>query len=216
LAAVLSLAPQAGWAATAPQTLQPASLPAPSSTGYIISPDDTLDVAVFQIPDLNRTVQVDASGKVLLPLIGQVDAAGKTPHQLSERIADALSQKYLRNPQVTVSIKDSTSQKVTIDGAVLAPGIYPMSGPTSLLQAVAMAKGPDPKQANTRKVAIFRAQQDGSRVGTVYDLNAIRNGKAVDPPVQAKDIVVVAGSSGKNFLQNFSSAFPLVSLLRPW
>jgi polysaccharide export outer membrane protein len=186
-----------------------------SMNDYKIGPQDTLDINVFQVPDLTRTVQVDSGGKILLPLIGQMDAAGQTPGQLAKAIENQLGAKYLNDPQVTIAVKDAVSRRVTIDGAVVSPGIYPLSGQTTLLQAVALAKGPDPKLANIRKVAVFR-DSGGRRSGSVYDLAAIRSGKAADPPVYANDIVVVETSGTKSFFSNFTSAFPLLSFLRPF
>jgi polysaccharide export outer membrane protein len=181
-------------------------------TDYQISPGDTLEVAVFQIPDLSRTVQVDAGGKILLPLIGQVDTSGKTAGQLSQAIAADLGSKYVKDPQVTVTVKDSNSQKVTVDGAVVKPGIYPLTGPTTLLQAVALAEGPDPKRADTHKVAVLRPV-NGRRETKVYNLNAIRDGKSPDPAVYPQDIVVVANSGGKSFLETLTKLAPFAFLI---
>jgi polysaccharide export outer membrane protein len=182
---------------------------------YRIGAQDTLDINVFQVPDLSRTVQVDSGGKILLPLIGQLTAAGRTPGELASDLERLLGKDYLKDPQVTVAVRDSTSQRVTIDGAVLSPGIYPLSGPTTLMQAVALAKGPDPKLANIRKVAVFR-DVGGQRTPAFHDLAAIRAGKAPDPVIRGGDIVVVDTSGTKSFLANMGSAFPLLGLLRPY
>ena len=121
---------------------------------YVIGPDDVISVDVFQIPDLSRTVQVDSEGNVLLPLLGSVPAAGRSVSQLSHQIATAYGDKYVRDPKVTVAVKNSESHKVTVNGAVVQPGMYPISSGTTLLQAIALAKGPDTKLASD-KVAIF-------------------------------------------------------------
>lgn len=189
---------------------------ADSTAGYRIGADDRLEVAVFQAPDLSREVRVDAAGRILLPLIGPVDVMGLTPQEMSDKVALELGKKYMRDPQVSVLVKESASQRVTIDGAVVQPGIYPMSGPTTLLQAVALAKGADPRRANTRKVSVFRLDNTGARVGTTYDLAAIRLGKAADPEIYPKDVVVVAGSAGAVLMDNMAGVLPIVSLLRPW
>jgi polysaccharide export outer membrane protein len=182
---------------------------------YKIGAQDTLEINVFQVPDLSRTVQVDSGGKILLPLIGQVSAAGRTPGELASYLEQLLGKDYLKDPQVTVAVKDSTSQRVTIDGAVLSPGIYPLAGPTTLMQAVALAKGPDPKLANIRKVAVFH-EVGGKRTPVFHDLAAIRSGKAADPIINGGDIVVVDTSGTKSFFANMGSAFPLLTLLRPY
>lgn len=177
---------------------------------YIIGPDDVLAVDVFQIPDLGCTVQVDAEGKVLLPLLGAVPAAGRSVAQLSLQIAAAYGANYVRDPKVTVSVKDSASQKVTVDGAVIQPGIYPITNSTTLLQAIAMARGPDMKFASDR-VAIFRTVGE-RRTEASFDISDIRNGRVADPQLHAGDIVVVDTSGVRRFLQDISPIAPFASL----
>jgi len=195
------------------------SAPGPSAivppSDYRIGPQDTLIVDVFQVEDLSKTVQVETNGTILLPLIGQVMATGRTPKQLSDDIAEQLGKSYVKDPLVTVTVKESSSQKVTIDGAVVQPGIYPIAGNTTLMQAVALAKGPDPNLANTKEVAIFR-NNGAQRTAAVFDLSAIRAGKAVDPPVYANDVIVVETSGGRRFLHDLGNVVPFVSLFRPF
>jgi polysaccharide export outer membrane protein len=188
----------------------------PGSSEYRIGPQDMLDINVSQLPDMTKTFQVDASGHVLLPLLGEVQAIGRTPAELSDDIATGLKKKYMKDPQVVVAIKDAQSQRVTVDGAVNSPGIYPLTGPTTLLQAVSLAKGPDPHFANVKKVAVFRTV-GGQRRSAFYDLTQIRSGRVEDPQVYGNDIVVVDTSQGKSFFQNFSGGFGLLGMLiRPW
>jgi polysaccharide export outer membrane protein len=190
----------------------------PGATEYRIGPADSLDINVNQLPELTKTVDVDPAGKILMPLIGSVQAAGRTPAQLSEDIAAALKKKYMKDPIVVVSVKEAQGQKVTIDGAVSKPGVYPLAGPTTLLQAVALASGPDPKLANPKRVAIFRTI-NGQRRTAFYDLTQIRTGKAEDPAVYGNDIVVVDQSGAKSFMQNFQGGSflgLLGMLIRPW
>jgi polysaccharide export outer membrane protein len=211
----------------APALAAPASLPAPDSHGetaipgdYRIGPLDTLDVNVSQVAELSKPVQVDASGKILLPLVGQMQAAGRTPSELSDDIAAALKKKYMKDPQVVVAVKDAQGEKITVDGAVQQPGMYSLSGPTTLMQAVSMAKGADPHFANVHRVAIFRTV-NGQRHGSFYDLAQIRTGAAEDPPVYGSDIVIVDTSGAKSFFNNFGGGFGsglglLGMLVRPW
>jgi polysaccharide export outer membrane protein len=187
-----------------------------SSGEYRIGPQDMLDINVSQVEELSKPVQVDTGGNVLLPLVGQIKAAGRTPSELSDDIAAALKKKYMKDPQVVVAVKDAQGQKITIDGAVTQPGIYPLNGPTTLMQAVSLAKGADPNRANTHKVAIFR-QVNGVRRSAYYDLARIRSGEAEDPPVYGTDIVVVDTSGTKSFVQTFQGTFGLLGMLiRPW
>jgi polysaccharide export outer membrane protein len=177
---------------------------------YVIGPDDVIAVNVFQVPDLSGTVQVDTEGNVLLPLIGSVPAAGRTVGQLSQQIAAAYGSRYVRDPKVTVSVKSSESLKVTVDGAVMQPGIYPISSGTTLMQAIALAKGPDTKLASS-KVAIYRTVGQ-NRTAAVFDLSDIRDGKVQDPQLQAHDIVVVDTSGVRKFLQDISPIAPFAVL----
>jgi len=226
-AAVIAIAApiSSSFAARAPAQPPPtefhsvASAPGPSAivppADYKIGPQDTLVVDVFQVPDLSKTVQVETSGTILLPLIGQVAATGRTPKELSDEIAAQLGKDYVKDPLVTVTVKESSSQKVTIDGAVVQPGIYPIAGNTTLMQAVALAKGPDPSLANTRQVAIFR-NAGAQRTAAVFDLSAIRSGKAADPPVYANDVIVVETSGGRRFLRDLGNVVPFFALFRPY
>ncbi len=184
----------------------------PGDSNYRIGPQDSLDINVFQVADLTKTVQVDTGGKILLPLIGEENAAGLTTEELAKQIEADLGKKYLKNPQVTVSVKDAASQKITVDGAVQQPGIYSLQGPTTLMQAVALAKGADPKLANLHKVAVIREVSSEKRAA-MFDLAAIREGRAADPQIYGKDVIIVDTSGTKSFLQNSSPLFPLISIL---
>jgi polysaccharide export outer membrane protein len=174
---------------------------------------DTLQIDVFDIPDLSRTVQVDNSGFVSLPLIGQVSANGRTPSQLSQDIAAELQLKYVKDPVVVVTVKDPASRKITVDGSVLVPGTYEIGPSTTLMQAVALAKGPD-TVADTHHVTIMRATVEGQKT-TIFDLEDIRDGKAVDPFVQPHDVIVVDASGTRRFVRDYGSLFGLVGALRP-
>lgn len=184
----------------------------PEMTGeYRIGATDKLSVTVFQVPDLSfPELVVDASGNIQMPMIGSVQAAGLTPNQLSSDIARRLGERYLRNPQVTVTVKEAASQKVTVDGAVTRPGVYEMRGRTTLLQAVAMAEGPS-QTANVESVAVFRTVE-GRRMVAVFDLAAIRNGTAEDPMILGDDVVVVDTSRLNTALREAVSALPAFAI----
>jgi polysaccharide export outer membrane protein len=184
----------------------------PGDSDYRIGPQDLLDVNVFQVADLSKQIQVDSGGKILLPLVGQVTAAGRTTSELSKDIATALQKSYLKNPQVVVSVKEASSQKVTVDGAVQQPGIYALQGPTTLMQAIALARGVDSKLANLKKVAVVRTVNQ-KRTAGMFDLAAIREGRAEDPQVYGQDVIIVDTSGGKSFLRDFAQTFPLFQIL---
>tara|TARA_R110000764_G_scaffold148791_2_gene236584 strand:- start:869 stop:1483 length:615 start_codon:yes stop_codon:yes gene_type:complete len=171
---------------------------------------DLLSVLVFQVPDLtfvgNNAIRVDASGLIEMPLIGTLQAAGKTPAELGADIRARLASRYLQNPQVTVRVAEAANQKITVDGAVTEPGVYETKGQTSLLQAVAMAKGAT-RVADLRSVAVFRTV-DGQRMVAVFDLAAIRNGYAADPVLQGDDVVIVDTSRLSVTMREILAALP--------
>lgn len=182
---------------------------------YTIGPLDTIAVTVFQEPDLTvKDLQVDAAGKVVLPLIGSVQAAGYTATQLGDNIAKALSKNLLVNPQVSVVVENAISQKVTVEGSVMEPGIYQLQGPTTLMDALAMAKGPT-RVASLGEVAVFR-DIDGKRVGAVFNVSKISKGEQADPEILGNDTVVVGHSGIKAAWRDILTASPLAAAIRPF
>ncbi|MER2606915.1 MAG: polysaccharide biosynthesis/export family protein, partial [Siculibacillus sp.] len=164
-------------------------------------------------------VQVAPTGVVNLPLIGGVTAAGRTARELERDIAARLATNYLRSPQVSVTIKEAASQSLTVDGAVVKPGVFPMNGAVTLLQALAQAQGFN-DVANRNSVIVSRVQ-DGRRMVASYDAAAIQSGKAADPTLQAGDIVVVEESGVRTTLRDTSRTLAPItssaaSVLRPW
>lgn len=182
---------------------------------YRIGALDLLNVTVFQVEDLTlEKVQVDAAGNLQLPLIGTVTAKGRTTTELAQDIRTRLAATYLQNPQVTVIVAEAASQKVTVDGAVTEPGVYQMRGNTSLLQAVAMAKGPN-RTAELTRVAVFR-NIDGQRMVAMFDLRAIRRGESDDPQILGDDVVVVDSSAMNTRIRDVISALPALAIFRPF
>jgi polysaccharide export outer membrane protein len=174
---------------------------------YRVGPQDLIEITVFQVPDLSRTVRVNSGGQISLPLIGVVQAGGLTIQELEKEIGRRLSEKYLQSPQVTAFVKEFTSQRVTLEGAVAKPGIYPLTGRTTLLQAIAMGGGLD-KLADPRGIVIFR-QIQGKKMGAVFDLRGIRAGKEEDPQLYGDDIVVVEQSGSKTAVRTFIESMPV-------
>ena len=199
--------------------------PAPLSAGlsagnaleeYRLGPQDKIDINVYQVKDLTvEGLQIDSAGNIFLPLIGRVAANGLTPSELASEIAARLRGQYLQEPQVSVSVREAISQKVTVDGAVMQPGVYAMSGPTTLLQAVAMAKGADNKYANLKRVTVFRTV-GGQRQAAVFDLREIRAGRAADPVIHSNDVIVVDGSGVKGVWREILGAIPVLSIFRAY
>ena len=180
---------------------------------YRMGVGDKINVQVFQVPDLSfQNLIIDTSGNVQLPLIGAVRGGGRTPSEMAAEIGGRLSAQYLRDPQVTVTVSEAASQKVTVDGAVTRPGVYEMRGSTSLLQAVAMAEGPT-RVADLTKVAVFRTI-DGRRSVALCDLQAIRQGRAADPQVLGDDVIVVDASRLSSTLREVVTAVPALAVFR--
>lgn len=183
---------------------------------YQIAPFDELAITVFQEPEISTPpsspLQVDASGNINMPLLGTLAAGGKTTAQLSSAIASGLRDRYLKNPQVAVSVANSAPSKITVQGEVTQPGMYDIKGKTSLLQAIALARG-ETRLASTNEVAVFR-NVNGQRMGALFDVDAIRRGQAPDADLLPNDIVIVGHSRGKEAWQNILSANPLMGVFR--
>lgn len=207
----VTVVPQGALPAPTPQ--DQAALDRP----YLIGPFDKLKVDVFGVPELSSEVQADASGRISMPLVGVVDAAGKTPAQLAQSIAAALRGQYVRNPQVTVNLKETVSQVVTVDGEVKEPGLYPVVGRMSLMRAIAVAKGAS-EFARLEDVVVFRTV-NSQRYAALYNLKAIRRGLYEDPEIYANDVVVVGDSQARRLFKDLiqgSSLIttPIIALLR--
>lgn len=183
-----------------------------SETQYRIGPLDKLDITVFRVKDLTEDkLQVDAAGRIILPLIGQIAAAGMTTSELSDLIAAKLGEKYLQSPQVSVTVAEALSRKVTVEGAVNEAGVFELRGRTSLLEAVARAKGAA-KGANLHKVSIIR-NVDGAPHAATFDLAAIGAGRAPNPEVLGDDVVIVDTSRAKSIWNVVVQALPALYIL---
>jgi polysaccharide export outer membrane protein len=172
-----------------------------TAADYRIGSEDLLEIQVFGVDQLSRTVRVNSLGNVSLPLIGTMAVGGLTAQEAERLIAAKLSEKFLQDPQVGVFIKEFTNQRVTIEGAVQKPGIYPMRGQTTLLRALALAGGQG-SMSDMSQVMIFRREADGGRVGHAYDVEKIRRGEMEDPAVGNDDVVVVNRSPARAALRD--------------
>lgn len=175
----------------------------------VIGPYDTVAVDVFGLPEFTREVQVDASGRFSLPLVGAIEASGKTPADLAVTIEERLRQSFVRNPQVTVNVKGSVSQVVTVDGEVTEPGLYPVNGRTTLMRAIAFAKGTS-EFASLDDVVILRTVDD-QRIAGLYNLSAIRSGRYQDPDIYANDVIIVGDSPMRRLFSNLISLSPVLT-----
>jgi polysaccharide export outer membrane protein len=170
---------------------------------YLIGPYDLLEVTVFQVEELSRVVRVNARGGFSLPMVGYVEAAGRTASQVESAIVEKLLECCLQEPQVSIFIKEFVSQRVTVDGEVAKPGIYSLTGRTTLLQALAMAAGAG-QLAELSEVRIFRNLADGRKETLLFNIEAIRSGAQVDPVIQGNDVVVVGRSGTLSVIKGVS------------
>lgn len=176
-----------------------------SATGaQAIASNDVLEIDVFGVNELDRTVQVDSQGKIALPLIGEVEAKGKTVRQLEQTLKSRYGRNYLESPQISVFMKESVGQRVTVDGEVKKAGIYPVSANTSLVDIIAVASGLT-DIADEKKLYVFRNYGD-KRLVANYDLKKIRAGQTPDPQLYGGDVVVVFTSSSKIAMKNLRDA----------
>ena len=217
LAALLaSLLVACGSARGVRQVTSGEALPAPDITNaagvyqgasdYRVGAQDLLEISVFGVQDLSKTVRVNSNGQISLPLVGAVMAGGRTIPEIETDLARKYADGYLQKPQVTVFVKEFTSQRVTLEGAVRKPGIYPITGKTSLLQAIAVAEGLDPL-ADLKGIVLFR-QIDGRKMAAAYDMRALRSGQVEDPQLYGDDIIVVEQSGSKTALRRFIEVVP--------
>lgn len=177
---------------------------------YRIGPQDLLEISVFLNQDLKREVRVNTGGLISLPLIGSVQAGGKTVQELEADLSQKYGKTYLQTPQINVFIKEFTSQRVTLEGSIAKPGIYPITGKTSLLQAIAIGGGTQ-AIANETSVVVFRVVK-GQRMAAVFDLKQIRSGQTEDPEIFGDDIVVVDKSQVKSTMRGIIESLPLINL----
>lgn len=180
-----------------------------ASSPYHIGPFDKLNITVFGVPELSGEFQTDAAARLSLPLAGTVSAAGLTPGELADAIDKRLRGNFVKNPQVSVNLKETTSQVYTVDGQVTQPGSYPALGNITLMRAVANAKGAS-EFARLDDVVVFRSV-NGRPMAALYNLGAIRRGIYPDPKIYANDIVVVGDSKARRMFQQFLQIAPLLT-----
>jgi polysaccharide export outer membrane protein len=173
---------------------------------YRISQQDILQISVFQVNDLNATLQVGHDGNITLPLIGRVQVAGSTTAEAEQIIAGKLRQKYLQSPQVSVSVK-TYGKRITVSGAVGGARVLADDGDTTLSQAIANAGGVA-EIGNSQRVHVARSI-DQHVQDDLYNLDDIQAGKVPDPLLHGGDIVVVEQSGVKLALKDLYSLMPL-------
>jgi polysaccharide export outer membrane protein len=192
-------------------------LPAPraedtksNDQAYRIGAFDKLQVIVYGMDELSlKDVQTDVSGHISFPLIGAVQAGGRTPAELQSFIEERLRAAYIRDPHVTVNLVEAASETVSVDGQVAKPGVYPVIARMTLMQAVASASGAT-ENAKLDDVVLFRTV-DGQRYAALYNMKAIRRGAYEDPRIFPNDIVIVGESSARRLFRDILQTVPLLT-----
>ena len=181
----------------------------PVSNAYYVGAQDKLLVDVYGIPELSgRDVQVDSLGQIALPIAGRLNVNGKTPAEIGDLVAQQLRSNYVRDPQVTVSLKEARTQVVTVEGQVVKPGLYPVVEHMSLMRTMALAGGMT-ELAQLEDVVVFR-EVKGQRFAALYNLKRIRQGAYPDPDIYANDLVVVGDSSSRRLFKDLLQVAPLL------
>lgn len=159
------------------------------TTEYKIGPKDLLEISVFGLNELNKTVRVSEEGKISLPLLGEVEVEGLSKTEIERKISQLLEEKYLQNPQVTIFIREYLSKKVSLLGAIRKPGSYELLGRQTLLQIISQAGGLTPDAAN--EIIVIRQLQDGSSISlkiSIEDL-ILKGDAKLNIPLLPDDII---------------------------
>jgi polysaccharide export outer membrane protein len=177
------------------------AVPATITKAYRLSANDLIEIEILDAENLRRTVRITGAGAVSLPLVGRVAIAGLTTEEAEQRIAERFAEKYLQNPQVSISLKEYTTDRVAVDGQVIRPGIFPVTGQMTLLRVLAVAGGFGPI-ADRSHVMVYRNNDQNIRESLIYDVDRIRSGQADDPPIRGDDLIVVQRDSTRAVLKD--------------
>lgn len=189
----------------------PAGTAAPERSNLVLRPTDKLSIVVSREPTLSLdSVSVSADGTFDMPEVGRIMAAGKTPSEIAEDIRRQLAASYLNDPHVAVNVTEYASHVVTVEGSIVAPGIYTYAQGNTLLGAIALARGPL-RTTNLNQIAIFR-DVDGERSVAVFDLKRVRSGEMIDPQLAPGDRVSVGFSGMSQAWQDFLQTAPLIGV----
>ncbi len=176
----------------APPAAQPQAPPAQKADDqYIIGPADVLAINVWKETEISRSVPVRSDGRISLPLIGDVQASGRTPRQLQDDISKKLAS-FISEPDVTVIVQETHSQKINVLGQVGHPGTFLLTDSTTVLDAIALAGG-FKDFAKQKQIYVLRQNSDGTQARLPFNYKDVVKGKNVEQNVklQARDTVVV-------------------------
>jgi polysaccharide export outer membrane protein len=197
IASLLVLAAVPAFAqAPAPKAMPAAAVVAPRPTdpavpaGYVIGADDVLAIVFWKDKDMSTDVKVRPDGRIALPLIKEVQAAGLTPQQLHAKLTEE-SKKYMEDADITVVVREINSRKAFITGEVHKPGPYPLTSPTTVMQLISLAGGLR-DYANSKKIMIMRSE-NGKQTSLPFNYKDVARGKKLGQNIELRpgDTVVV-------------------------
>jgi polysaccharide biosynthesis/export protein len=189
-AAFCTLAPLAAAGPKDADKKPATQVPGISDEEYRLGPGDKLRIEVYKDEQLSQSVQVRPDGKITLPLIGDLDASSHTPIELRDTIVSSLKE-YVTNPTVTVIVVEALASQVYVMGEVTHPGTMQLHGPTTILQALAMAGG-FKEFANTKDVKVLRPKGGANNVETLrFNYRDVINGDAKPFYLRSGDTVIV-------------------------
>src|SRR5262249_50324655 len=142
---------------------------------YIIGAADLLSISVWKEPDISRSIPVRSDGKISLPLVGEIQASGSTPHQLEQAITKKLA-RYISEPEVTVIVQESRSKHINILGQVAKPGSYTLTNAMTVLDAIAVAGG-FRDFAKQKSIYVLRKKDDGTQARMPFNYKDVIKGK---------------------------------------
>jgi polysaccharide export outer membrane protein len=195
---LLGQAPAAGQTnrgtSAAAVSISPTQPPAASSSkpnddSFVIGNDDVLAINVWKEPDLSQRIQVRSDGKISLPLLGELQAAGLTPLQLEQDLTSKL-RNYITKPEVTVMVEQINSKKFNILGQITKPGSYSLAVAPTIVEAIAIAGGPR-DFAKQKSIYILRENPGGGQTRIVFNYKDFLKGKNQNVKLEPRDTIVV-------------------------
>ena len=180
-----------GFGIVVPAALNAQEEPVSFVKEYRIGPKDLLEIAVFELPELNQTVRVSEEGTITLPLLGSVKIDGLTKDELETKLASLLEEKYLKKARVSVFIREYQSKLVAVIGAVEKPGMYELVGQFTLLQMVSKAGGF--KENASNEIFVLREKEKGTSVSISIDLDdlLLNGNQLLNIPILPNDVINV-------------------------
>jgi protein involved in polysaccharide export with SLBB domain len=177
-------------AACSSSTPKQVNLPPPVEMSSL-GPEDVIEVLVYDEPSMSKPFKVAPNGTIDFPLVGTIEVEGKEPQEVAALLRDRLRDgKILKNPQVSVSVKEVNSKKFAVFGAVQKPGQFPMTAGMTVQQAISLAGGFTP-MADRDRVTLNRRVSKTKAVRVVFSVAAMTEGKIRDVALQAGDTIYV-------------------------